>query len=30
VAVMRAHGIQRIASFDAGFDRVPGVIRIAS
>jgi uncharacterized protein len=27
-AVMRNHGIDRIASFDAGFDGVPGVERL--
>jgi uncharacterized protein len=30
VAVMRRHGIERIMSFDAGFDGVPGVTRIGS
>lgn len=29
VAVMRENQIDRIASFDAGFDRVPGVERIS-
>lgn len=28
VAVMRRHGIQRILTFDSGFDRVEGVRRI--
>lgn len=29
LAVMEAHGIDRILSFDAGFDDVPGVVRLA-
>lgn len=29
VAVMRAHNINRIASFDAGFDRIPGIKRLS-
>lgn len=29
VAVMRANKIDRIASFDGGFDRVPGIERIS-
>jgi predicted nucleic acid-binding protein len=29
VAVMRSHGIRQIASFDAGFDRFPGIERLA-
>ena len=29
VAVMRRHGVQRIMSFDADFDRYPGIARIA-
>lgn len=29
VAVMRRHGISRIMSFDRGFDRVPGVVRVS-
>ena len=29
VAVMRAHQIDRIVSFDAGFDKVPGVTRLS-
>ncbi|MEX2556690.1 MAG: type II toxin-antitoxin system VapC family toxin [Actinomycetota bacterium] len=29
VAVMRANEIDRIASFDAGFDRVPGIDRLS-
>src|SRR5207244_9586353 len=28
VAVMRAHGIRRILSFDTGFDRYPGLERL--
>lgn len=28
LAVMRAHGIHRVLSFDAGFDRYPGVERV--
>jgi len=28
VAVMRAHGIRRILSFDTGFDRYPGIERL--
>jgi predicted nucleic acid-binding protein len=28
VAVMRAHGVSRILSFDAGFDRFPGIERL--
>ncbi len=28
VAVMVRHGISRIMSFDAGFDRVPGIARL--
>jgi predicted nucleic acid-binding protein len=28
-AVMRAHRIERIVSFDAGFDRLPGIERLA-
>jgi uncharacterized protein len=30
VAVMRRHGVERIMTFDAGFDGVPGVTRIGS
>jgi hypothetical protein len=30
VAVMEAHGIDRILSFDAGFDDLPGVLRLSS
>lgn len=29
VAVMRRRGISRIMSFDRGFDRIPGVIRVS-
>jgi predicted nucleic acid-binding protein len=29
VAVMEAHGVEQILSFDAGFDEFPGVTRIA-
>jgi uncharacterized protein len=29
VAVMRRHGIARILTFDAGFDGLPGVTRVA-
>ena len=29
VAVMRRHAAQRIMSFDADFDRYPGIARIA-
>jgi predicted nucleic acid-binding protein len=29
VAVMRRRGIERIFSFDAGFDRYPGIVRLA-
>ena len=29
VAVMRRHGVRRIMSFDADFDRYPGIERIA-
>ncbi len=28
-AVMRAHDIDRIASFDSGFDRLPGIERLS-
>jgi predicted nucleic acid-binding protein len=28
LAIMEIHGIERILSFDSGFDRFPGVIRI--
>jgi len=28
LAVMQAHGIERILSFDAGFDKLPGITRI--
>jgi predicted nucleic acid-binding protein len=28
VAIMQRHGIQRILSFDAGFDHVPGITRL--
>ncbi|MBX7159672.1 MAG: type II toxin-antitoxin system VapC family toxin [Acidimicrobiia bacterium] len=28
VAVMQRHGIERILSFDRGFDSVPGIIRV--
>jgi predicted nucleic acid-binding protein len=30
LAVMEEHGIQRILSFDAGFDALPGVARLTS
>lgn len=30
VAVMQAHGTERILSFDAGFEHVPGVKRLAA
>jgi predicted nucleic acid-binding protein len=30
LSVMEGHGIQRILSFDSGFDSFPGVTRIAS
>jgi len=30
LAVMEQHGIQRILSFDAGFDALPGVARLTS
>ena len=30
VAVMQAHDIGRILSFDTGFDHLPGIIRIAA
>lgn len=29
VAVMHIHGVQRILSFDAGFDGVPGIARLS-
>jgi uncharacterized protein len=29
VAVMQQHGIERILSFDAGFDGVPGITRLS-
>jgi uncharacterized protein len=29
VAIMRAHGVERILTFDADFDRFPGVSRLA-
>jgi hypothetical protein len=29
VAVMRAHGIERIVSFDTAFDRIPGIERLS-
>ena len=29
VAIMRRHGVQRIMTFDTGFDRAPGIERIA-
>jgi predicted nucleic acid-binding protein len=28
VAVMEQHGIERILSFDAGFDGIPGILRL--
>jgi predicted nucleic acid-binding protein len=30
LAVMEAHGIRQILSFDAGFDRVPGIGRLSA
>lgn len=30
VAVMQAHGIERILSFDTGFDHLPGIRRLAA
>jgi hypothetical protein len=30
VALMEQHGITRIASFDTGFDRIPGIRRITA
>lgn len=30
VAVMQAHNIERILSFDAGFDHLPGITRLAA
>ena len=30
VAVMQAQGVERILSFDTGFDQVPGITRIAT
>lgn len=30
LAVMEQRGIQRILSFDAGFDNLPGVVRLTS
>jgi predicted nucleic acid-binding protein len=30
LAVMEHHGISRILSFDAGFDKYPGILRISS
>jgi len=30
VAVMQAHDIERILSFDAGFDHLPGITRLAA
>jgi hypothetical protein len=30
VALMEQHGITRIASFDTGFDRIPGIRRITT
>lgn len=29
VAVMRRHAVQRILSFDRGFDAVPGITRLS-
>jgi len=29
VAVMEQHGVDRIRTFDAAFDRVPGITRVA-
>lgn len=29
VAVMEQHGIERILSFDSGFDGIPGVVRLS-
>jgi predicted nucleic acid-binding protein len=28
-SIMRRHGIVRILTFDSGFDRIPGVERVA-
>jgi predicted nucleic acid-binding protein len=30
LAVMERHGIDRVMSFDLGFDGIPGIVRIAS
>jgi predicted nucleic acid-binding protein len=30
VAVMQQHGIERVMSFDSGFDGIPGIERVAS
>jgi predicted nucleic acid-binding protein len=30
VAVMRRHGVERIMSFDRGFDGIPGLVRLGS
>ena len=29
LAIMEAHGIQKIASFDRGFDGFPGIVRLS-
>jgi uncharacterized protein len=29
VAVMQTHGIERILSFDSGFDQIPGILRLS-
>jgi hypothetical protein len=29
LAIMERHGIERILSFDAGFDQFPGITRLA-
>jgi uncharacterized protein len=29
IAVMQAHGIERILSFDTGFDQIPGISRLS-
>jgi predicted nucleic acid-binding protein len=30
VAIMEIHGVERIMSFDEGFDSVPGIARVGS
>jgi len=29
VAIMQRHGVERIMSFDAGFDGIPGIVRVS-